>query len=106
MESRVEILKKVMGDSEFVETIVAMEDPADVQKAFADKGVDFTIDEINMIARQAFGGDDELDENELEDVAGGILAEITIVCGVIALGANVMTEVNKSRKEQGKKTIW
>lgn len=108
MSMNIDQVKAVMADREFVETIVAMEDPVDVQKAFADKGIDFTVDQINQIAELALNHEgEELTDAELESVSGGAILEIiTVVAGGVALFANVMSEVNKSRKEQGKSTIW
>lgn len=100
-------IKDLMGDKDFVAAIAAMEDPEDVQSAFADKGVDFTLEQINQIAEMVIGGnEDELSEAALEGVSGGLLAEIAIVASGVALFANTMAEVNKARKAAGKKTIW
>lgn len=101
-----EQLKTLMEDREFVEKIVAMEDPVEVQSAFAEEGIDFSIDEINQIAQLAFNSSCELSEAEMDNVAGGVLAEIAIVASGVALFANCMAEYNKSRKAQGKSTIW
>lgn len=107
MANNIVLVKEVMADEEFVAKISAMEDPAEVQSAFAAKGINFTIEQINQIAELVANSQgDELSEDALEAVSGGILAEITIVAGVIALGANCMAEYNKARKEQGKSTIW
>ncbi len=100
-------IKDLMGDKDFVAAIAAMEDPEDVQSSFADKGVDFTLEQINQIAEMVIGGnEDELSEAALEGVSGGLLAEIAIVASGVALFANTMAEVNKARKAAGKKTIW
>lgn len=106
MKASIDYIKSVMEDREFVEMIVAMEDPAEVQKAFASKGIGFSIEEINQIAQIAFNPDLELSENEMENVTGGVLAEIAIVASGVALFANCMAEYNKSRKAKGKSTIW
>lgn len=106
MNASIEYIKSIMEDREFVEMIVAMEDPAEVQKAFASKGIDFSIEEINQIAQIAFNSNLELSEDEMDNVTGGVLAEIAIVASGIALFANCMAEYNKSRKANGKSTIW
>lgn len=107
MNNKIELIKATMEDKTFVAEIVAMEDPAEVQAAFAAKGVELTIDQINQIAQLVFSGEaEELNEAEMDAVAGGLLAEITIIASGIALVANIMAEVNKDRKEKGKKTIW
>lgn len=109
MNVSLEKITALMEDREFVAQIAAMEEPEDVQKAFADRGVDFTLEEINFIANQVMSGNsEELDEAQLEAVAGGVdpVTVIVVVCGLIKLGADAMTEVNKQRKAKGKKTIW
>lgn len=107
MTNNIELVKTVMADHDFVEKIAAMEDPAEVQTAFAAKGIDFTIEQINQIAEMVMNRNgDELSEAEMEAVSGGILAEITIVASGIGLFAGVMTEINNSRKAKGKSTIW
>lgn len=67
-----------------------MEDANDVQKALADKGVELTLEEINLIRNQLAGTDEELNEDELENVAGGsvlgtVAAVVGIVSGVVAI---------------------
>lgn len=108
MNTKQEMITAAMADQEFVAKIVAMEEPEDVQQAFAEKGVDFTLEEISQIAEMVMNGNaEELDEAQLDAVAGGICWEAVIVVGgLIKIGADIMTEVNKSRKAQGKKTIW
>lgn len=106
MTASIDQVKAVMEDREFVEKIVAMEDPIEVQSAFSAKGIDFTVDEINQIAQIAFSSNDELSEATMDNVTGGVLAEIAIVASGVALFANCMSEYNKNRKAQGKSTIW
>lgn len=105
--NKIEKVQALMNDTEFVKKISAMEDPEDVQKAFAEKGVDFTLDEIGQIAEMVAGNEgEELTEGQMDAVSGGILAEIATVAKGIALLGGIMVEVNKSRKAAGKKTIW
>jgi len=68
--------------------------------------VDLTVEQIDQMAEMVFGKDGELNESDLENVAGGFLAEAAIVCGGIALFCNCMAEYNNSRKAKGKKPIW
>lgn len=109
MDKRMENVRAAMADKEFVEKIVKMEEPEDVQAAFAEKGVEFTLEEISAMAEKIMQGNfEEMTEEQLDDVTGGV-DPVTCVCaviGVLTLAANVMTEVNNNRKAQGKKTIW
>lgn len=107
MGNDINALKVLMGDEQFVASIVAMEDPVDVQRAFAEKGFQFTVEQINEMAAVAFSENaDELSEEQMDAVAGGVLAEIAIVASGVALFANGMVEYNKYRKSRGKSTIW
>lgn len=110
MNTQHDLVVQVMNDEEFVKSVMAMEEPSDVQAAFEEKGIHLTIEDINLIAEQVMvaSADGELDEAQLAGVAGGVdpFTITAIILGVIKVGADVMTEVNKSRKAQGKKTIW
>ena len=109
MNTKLEKIQAVMENREFVAKIAAMEEPEEVQQAFAEVGIEFTLDEISYIAKQVMSGNtDELDEEQLEAVAGGVdpITVTVVVCGLLKLGADAMAEYNKQRKAQGKKTIW
>ena len=105
--NRKEKVQALMNDSKFVKMISSLENAEDVQKAFAKEGVEFSLEDISQIAELAAQtSDDELTEGQMNSVSGGILAEIAIVASGVSLLAGVMSEVNKSRKAAGKKTIW
>lgn len=85
----------LMEDKVFVEKMLSLETPEDVQHLFCENGVDFTLEEIMAIGaeldRQFHKQNGELDENALDDVSGGVI--ITAATGwaiakaVIAVGA-------------------
>ena len=107
MAVNTEKLKAVLEDKAFVDAISKMESNVEVQKAFAERGIDFTVEEVDLIAEQLYGDDKELNDTQLENVSGGIALEtITVIVSGIALAANVMSEVNKNRRAAGKKPIW
>ena len=108
MNTSIDYIKEVMQDQAFVERICSMTEPEEVQSAFAEKGIDLTLEQINQIAMMATEENDkELTEKELDEVAGGVFWEaVCVIASGIGLAANVMAEVNKNRKEAGKKTIW
>ena len=78
------VLEKVLADEAFVKELVEMENPEDVRDALNAKGAEVTTEEVQQIAKslsqQAEG---ELDEDALEDVAGGIAVTAVITAGVI-----------------------
>ena len=112
MTGTIEHLKELMDNEIFVQKIAKMESNEEVQKAFSEQGIDFTMEEINQVVEQLYGDDSELNEDKLEEVSGGIVITTTTltVVGCVAAGvslfAGVMSEVNNNRKEKGKKPIW
>ncbi len=97
-----ELLKSVLSDSDFAQKLLEMESPEEVQSALKNKGIDLTLEDIhavqNILANQENG---ELNEDELENVAGGSLtimgalgvASIISACcgGAVSLGNKVDT---------------
>jgi len=104
--SNIDKIQELMQDNSFVESLMKMEENADVQKAFAERGVELTLEQIDSIAELAFGSNTELDEAQLESVAGGGLEEIGVIISGIKTLFGWLTEVNKSRKAKNKKPIW
>lgn len=109
MNSKIKKVEQAVEDVDFLKRIAAMEDPEAVQRAFAEKDVDFSLEEISFIAKQVMNGNaEELDEDQLDAVAGGVdpVTVTVVVLGLLKLGADAMTEYNKQRKANGKSTIW
>jgi predicted ribosomally synthesized peptide with nif11-like leader len=89
-------VKEIFSDEAFVTSLLKIEAPEDVQKALKTKGLELSIDEIKTIgatlAKAAEKGG-ELNEAELEKVAGGMTATasgvvVAAMCGVaVAIGA-------------------
>lgn len=73
-------IKEVFSDEAFVKSLVQMDTAEDVQKAVSEKGIDLSIEEINIIQSSLESGE-ELNEDQLENVAGGIA--ITAICALI-----------------------
>ncbi|MDR0886987.1 MAG: class IIb bacteriocin, lactobin A/cerein 7B family [Clostridiales Family XIII bacterium] len=81
-------LKKALEDRDFVTKIISLETPEEVQAAFKeDKEIDISIEDIKatseFIQNQTEG---ELDEDDLENVAGGF-AISALVGGIIIAAA-------------------
>ena len=95
-----EKIKEVLQDKDFVNQLVAMDKPEDVQAALDERGVELTLDEIKQIGetiRKVQSGeisqeqaqkaaDGELSEDELEGVSGGIVG-ILIASGIFCAAA-------------------
>ncbi len=67
-------IKDALKDNNFVESLVKLEKPEDVQAAFKEKGVELSLDEINKI-KTLMGkineDSSELSDNELDNIVGG-----------------------------------
>ncbi len=61
--------EELLKDAAFLKEVAAMKSVEEVQKAFAAKGVDISIDELNALQKKAMNG--ELSDADLENVAGG-----------------------------------
>ncbi len=81
------LLKDILSDADFATSLMEMETPEDVQKALSEKGADISIGDINAI-RKALenGGEGELSEDDLADVAGGSLTILAAagIAGIIS----------------------
>ena len=80
-------IKEVFTDEKFVEELFSKETPEEVKTLLEEKDIDFSVEDIvklreilvAKIDQQASGEEGELDEDELEEVAGGIgIAAATI----------------------------
>lgn len=98
----IELMKKVLGDEEFVNSLLEMEDAQQVQEKLKEKGLDFTIEQINeirdLIARysqneltqqeqdlleQARAYENgELNEEQLEAISGGWSSNDSTTLGI------------------------
>lgn len=75
---------KMEGEQGFAENLFALEKAEDVQTFLKGHGLDFSLEEINLfkdalVKTLEKGTDAELSDEDLEDVAGGIIATTTIV---------------------------
>ena len=90
---------EVFADKEFAEKVLALTEPEDVQKAFADKGIDLSIEDVKAIGRMlAENQDGELSEEALLDVAGGSITGITVaaVIGCVAAVGKLYLSIRKA----------
>ncbi len=61
--------EELLKDAAFVKEVAGMKSVEEVQKAFAAKGIDISIAELNSLKEKAASG--KLDEADLDAVAGG-----------------------------------
>jgi lactobin A/cerein 7B family class IIb bacteriocin len=88
-------LKELFSDEEFVNSLLTLDTPEEVQSALSGKGLDLSLDEIATIRTSILtaaeqGG--ELSEEQLESVSGGFAPIITfivfLIIGATAGGLN------------------
>lgn len=85
---RDEIMEKLgplWENEEFVKALAAVQSEEDALKLFADKGVDITPEELAEIKANATAPG-ELGEEDLEDVAGGVIVSLLSQAAALALG--------------------
>lgn len=61
--------EELFKDAAFVKEVAGLKSVEEVQKAFAAKGVDISIDELNKLKEDAASG--KLSDSDLAAVAGG-----------------------------------
>lgn len=95
-------IKELFSNEEFIDSLLALETPEEVQKALTDQGVDLSIQEILAIKdsiANSLDSEEELSEEQLETVTGGSFLVVAIisavVTGLIKLGDAVDRWTNK-----------
>jgi lactobin A/cerein 7B family class IIb bacteriocin len=95
-------IKELFENNEFVQSILELETPEEVQAALAKEDVDISLEEVqqiyNILANHT-AGDQELTEEELESVNGGIIiAMILAFIAFLAIGTTAITMDAKRRR--------
>lgn len=74
-----QVMEMLNRDERFAKKLFAEETPEGAQKILKQVGIDFTLEEIRQIARQVCESQErqgkELDDSELEGIAGGQSAD-------------------------------
>ena len=84
MQDKYEALAELLKDEENAKEVFG-KSPEEAQVNLKARGLDFTVEELKELAEKAVAGaDGELDENSLDDVAGGI-----VVTAAVAVGAGL-----------------
>lgn len=91
-----ERIKEIFSDEAFVKQLLEQEEPEQVQVLLAEKEIDLSIEEIvkvqDIVEKQLNGEEnlEELSDDDLENVSGGVGAAFAIgliVAGVVGTGA-------------------
>lgn len=85
-----ERLKGLSADKGFLKELFEQDSPEKIQAKFAERGVELSLDEVKelvvaVVDAAETHGTDELNEDSLEDVAGGVVLASLIGWGVMAL---------------------
>jgi len=97
-----EQIKELFSDEVFVNSLFELDEPEDVQKALAAKGLNLSLEEISVIRNSLQNENtDELSEDELESVSGGVA--VTAVVGAIIIAVSAVAGAGALAK---KVTQW
>ena len=94
-QERVKKLEEILADQEFVKKLLGIETAEEVQQALKEKGVELSLEEINEIHRQIIQqleSGEELDKEQLKNVAGGcgvLLSAISLGVKALCTGAGI-----------------
>ena len=69
-------IEELFSDEAFMESLLELETPEEVQKALSDKGLDLSLEEIITIRDVLLNNEGELSDGQLESVSGGSVASI------------------------------
>ena len=87
-----EKMSKAFSDKAFAEKVLTMETPEAVREALLEKDIDLAVEDIikikDMLEKQ-FNGGEELSEDDLEDVSGG-LCSLCLALGIIGAVVSVV----------------
>lgn len=76
---------KLMENEAFVKEMLSQKNEEDVQKLYADNGIELSIDEVCEVGKMlsCMDNDGELDASDLDNVAGGV-AVTAATCWAVA----------------------
>lgn len=101
MELTQEKIQEVFSDEKFVESLLQMEEPEEVQAALKEKGIELTVEEVKQIREKLENtSEGELSEEDLGQVSGGIAITMIIgaIAGLISLTASAASYTHKQTR--------
>jgi len=80
MDPKMEKVNALLADETFGKSIEGIETVEGLQKVFAKNGVELTAKEVENICQSVsvYSSEDELGENDLDGVAGGLLVPMML----------------------------
>ena len=93
-DPRMEKLQQVMQNKQYAEELMALETTEEIQAKFAEAGIEFSAEEVEQVVAfvvfQADKSGDELGEDSLENVTGGVFPiGMAIFLSLTALGVGI-----------------
>ncbi len=120
-------INKLLEDKDFVEKILVMKTPEEIQKAFSDKGVKISIEELEEIAKNVSqiinnpNAKEEIIDNEMESISGGVnihkglRTAAALIAGVGVGGSAVymaykfgdtLDQANETKERLANRSLW
>lgn len=100
-----ETVKKLLESAEFTQKMLACEQPEQVQALFEERGVEISLEEIKAIGvrlRTLLNpAEGELDEDALEDIAGGGVVQVSFP-GIVDVTKEITKNAPPSTSWTGK----
>ena len=87
MSAMTEKMKALMSDEKMINKLLSINDPEEARKFFAENGMEFTIEEIHMLAgclNRMAENNGELSDASLNDVSGGSSASMIPIASLLA----------------------
>ena len=90
-------VEEAMNDEDFEKQLLGAEIMEAAREVFASRSIEFTTEEIEAITAslRASEGSNELSENDLDTVAGGVLVTLASVVSIVAGAVGVLNFVGK-----------
>jgi lactobin A/cerein 7B family class IIb bacteriocin len=101
-----EQIKEIFSDKEFVESILALETPEEVQAVLKEKNLDLSITQIEKVQRmlsEAVDENKELTDEDLESVSGGLGFLIAMIVTAITVVTLAAVDTNDSLRRRGRR---
>lgn len=104
MENNQKMLEKLSKDEEFMKKLGNAVDPEQLQKAFGEYGVQITLEEAAQVIENAKAlPDNELTEDDLDAVSGGILVSTLggwLICCAVVYAAATFGKIALNRRRR------
>ncbi|MFG6364067.1 hypothetical protein [Schaedlerella sp.] len=93
-------LNALLEDEDFINKILNAEDPEQVSALFAENGVTLSVKEVEILRSRLENTDnDELSEDQLENVAGGVDLDLIddVLKSVVKVGERLFDSISRRR---------